>query len=810
MNLHPVLHRTAQPIAVHEFTDALRAAAPPRFPHGRAVYHRRVGLAISGGVDSMALAFLCAQARRANPFLRIADAPTSGYTALVIDHGLREGSDEEAKAVGKALVGMGHRYQVWPLRWPYATGADGLQTSPSPNAPGSTMSLPSALETNARRLRYRTLGLRLSQLKIVSLLLAHHEDDQYETILMRLLSGYGLNGGIRGLRGMRAAGDLPECQDIYGAHQSGFLDDQREPTPYVLMRPSRQQRRHIKSEFRADMSLAAAVLAPGGIDGTRGDRFGSDMDRQWRQWTHLHQLLGHSAPPLAPLDTEEMGIVAYRPLLAFPKERLIATCLANNVPWFEDHTNADPTMTMRNALRYVARNHTLPKALQKPAILQLAARCDATSRQHEAEARRLIMRHGVVVRFNTNVGTIVARLPRLQAKARRRPWRLGTDPYAVASAEKRRLYLRTIAALIVQNLLGFVTPETNVTPISQLQGVVDTLFPDLVDPASSKEVAGNSAAYSDPKAFIICGIHFMPFVDNATPSASSSTRSWYLARAPYISAERAPRGVATVPSIRFQSLALSHRWKKAPSQWGWSAWSRWNLYDGRFWVRIRTRLPANVILQPFDKEHSKPFREALGAQATQNGIVSTDASSRNSPRLSSFLATLKTYAPGKVRYTLPAIYASSDITWALEGRQYWPEASLPQNYGASKKEGKVSGNANSNDNGMDVEDAEDANADEDGYHVDYFDASQPPVFQATGDRQFDLFTWERDMRRFEQAQRLQSPDPYRPKGQLLALPTLGVHIPGIENWLQWEVRYRKVDTAVLESVHTAALERMYA
>ncbi|ERT03435.1 pp-loop family protein [Sporothrix schenckii 1099-18] len=787
MSLHPVLHRTAQPIAVSEFIDALRAAAPPRFPHGRAVYHRRVGMAISGGVDSMALAFLCAEARRFHPFMRISDAPTGGFTGLVIDHGLREGSGEEAKAVGKALVEMGHRYQIWPLRWPEAETVPG-SGSGSGSGPAPT-GLPSALETTARRLRYREFGLRLAHLRIVTLLLAHHEDDQYETVLMRLLSGYGLNGGIRGLRGMRAAADLPECQDIYGAHQSGFVDDQNEPMPYVIMRPSRLQRRYMKMEFREDMRLAASVL---------GDGAGSNMDRQWRQWTHLHQLLGHSAPPLAPLDTEDLGIVAYRPLLPFAKERLVATCLANNVPWFEDHTNADPTLTMRNALRYVAQHHALPQALQKPAILELAARCDATSRQHEAEARRLIVRHGVVVRFNTNVGTIVARLPRLQAKARRRPWRRGTGSYAIASAERRRLYLRTIAALVVQKLLAYVTPETNVTPVSQLQGVVDTLFPDLVDP-DAKETAARAAA--DPKAFIICGTHFMPFFDNSAPGAWPSlsksappdryTRSWYLARAPYASPERAPPGVTTIPAIRFQSLALSYRWNCPPSQWRWSSWSRWNLYDGRFWVRIRTRLPANVVLQPFDREHSKPFREALAAGPSGPG------------RLSAFLATLKTYAPGKVRYTLPAIYASSDVSFALDGGAYWPEASAAENY------------AEYGEDGEDAEDAADAvdSAGEGGDakddRVDYA-SDEPPPFRNSGHRQFDLFTWERDQRRFEQAHRKAWPDPSRPPGRLLVLPTLGAHIPGIEDWLQWEVRYRKVDRGVLDSVQVAAIERMYS
>ncbi len=749
--MNPVLHRVAQPVAVHEFADALRAAAPPRFPHGRSVYHRRVGLAVSGGVDSMALAHLCAQLRRANQYVRVGDAPVSGFTALVVDHGLRAGSAAEAAAVAEAVQALGHRAQVWRLRW------DG----PQDGSPGGASSLPGSsgpagppgikgLETNARRLRYRCLGQRLAQLRIVSLLLAHHEDDQYETVVMRLLSGYGLHGGLRGLRGMRAAVDLPECHGMYGVHRSGFLDDQREPRPYVLLRPSRRQRRRIKSDFREDMG--ANVWA------------GGQTKHAYDDWSYLqlHQLLGQAAPPLPPLDTEDLGIMAYRPLLPFAKDRLVATCLAHGVPWFEDHTNADPALTLRNAVRHLAARDAaqqrdagrplLPAALQKPAILQLAARCNAAARQHEAEARRLMVRHRVVVRFATNVGTVVARPPRLRPHARRRPWSSPSSAYTLASHESRRRHLRSVAALVVQNLLALVTPEANVTPVSQLQGIVDTLFPDLRDPFPSLSPSAPCMA-TPPKALMICGVHLMPLLDKT----ASPALSWYLARAPYYVASSPPHGssssssssssgtTAPVAQIQFPALSLAARWDRLPAQWPWSSWSRWVLYDGRFWVRVRTRLPVHVQLQPFDKAHSKPFREALAA----GGVTAGGAAA-------AFQATLKAFAPGKVRYTLPALYTSGDISWALDGRPYWP-------------------------------------SDE--------ELAGVSVAVAAGEEEMGLqaarFHWERELRRAEQAS---WPHPQQPAWRLLALPTLGgVHIPGIEHWLQWEVRYRKVDTALLES-----------
>ncbi|CAK7221043.1 hypothetical protein SBRCBS47491_004392 [Sporothrix bragantina] len=836
--MHPVLHRIAQPIALHEFTDALRAAAPPRFPHGRAPSSRRVALAISGGVDSMALAYLCAQARNADQHLQISDAPTSGFTAMIVDHGLREGSAAEATAVGKAITRMGHRAQIFPLKWP--KGISGVPGIPGAgNNKGNTKL--SALETNARRLRYRCLGTQLAYLRIVSLLLAHHEDDQYETILMRLLSGYGLNGGIRGLRGMRAAGDIPECHDIYGAYQSGYLDEQRHHLPYIMMRPNKWQTKHMLREFRKEMKATAeaenlTIASGGGRDDEEDftkltpmdmsmdmdDDMLSDTMRQWQQpLSDLYQSgFGHGSgapppPPLIPMDSEDLGVMAYRPLLGFAKDRLIATCLANNVPWFEDHTNADPTLTMRNALRYVARNHKLPEALQKPAILQLAARCDQQARQHENEARRLLMKHGVVEQFTPNVGTIMVRLPRIRSWTRRRRWRTRsqqrTDWYAGASREKRRRYLRTIAALVVQKLLSFVTPETNVTPISQLQSVVNTLFPELVDPA---ETPRTITEVSDPKSFIICGVHFMPVLEKSDDTTSPKTpqelvRSWYLARAPYSAAERPTRGAGASASplaVWFPGQTISHRWNKQPSNWKWSNWTRWSLYDGRFWVRTRTRLPVHVVLQPFDKAHSKPFREALAAN------------SHSRSQLDTFLATLKAHAPGKVRYTLPALYVTSDITWALEGKGYWPDVKAGEKEWVVRDEKRQQAVA-----------AGDYVGEGDLYEAivigttDYCDyySTHPPIYRPTGlGRRDDLFMWERHLRTYERAQyqrRLAesesappaSSQAKQPVDQLLVLPTLGIHIPGIEDWLQWEVRYRKVDTGLLESGQEAAFERLY-
>lgn len=65
-------------------------------------------IAVSGGVDSMALAFLCKQLEKKS-------AGQLSFRAIVVDHRARPGSHEEAEDVVKMLHGMGKQvYKSFP------------------------------------------------------------------------------------------------------------------------------------------------------------------------------------------------------------------------------------------------------------------------------------------------------------------------------------------------------------------------------------------------------------------------------------------------------------------------------------------------------------------------------------------------------------------------------------------------------------------------------------------------------------------------------------------------------------------------
>lgn len=65
-----------------------------------------LGVAVSGGVDSMALAALCSRLPL-DEGLAPSFPPHFSFRAFIVDHGLRDGSSTEAKAVSRLLEQRG-------------------------------------------------------------------------------------------------------------------------------------------------------------------------------------------------------------------------------------------------------------------------------------------------------------------------------------------------------------------------------------------------------------------------------------------------------------------------------------------------------------------------------------------------------------------------------------------------------------------------------------------------------------------------------------------------------------------------------
>ena len=123
-----------------------------------------IAVAVSGGPDSLCLAFL---------IQRWSEGLGGRTVGLIVDHGLRDESHDEARAVAHQLRALGVSTQV--LSW---TG-----DKPRRN-----------VQATARDARYALLLDWCRAHRVIHLALGHHAADQAETHLLRLRAGSGADG----------------------------------------------------------------------------------------------------------------------------------------------------------------------------------------------------------------------------------------------------------------------------------------------------------------------------------------------------------------------------------------------------------------------------------------------------------------------------------------------------------------------------------------------------------------------------------------------------------------------------------------
>jgi tRNA(Ile)-lysidine synthase len=235
---------------------------------------RPVAIAVSGGADSMALMHLAAGWWRGH-------AASPAPLVLTVDHGLRPDSAGEALFVASEAgkLGLDHETLAW--------------AGPKPS---------SGIQDAARRARYQLLLDRLARDRHArDLLLAHHQEDQAETLLMRLARGSGVDG-------------------------------------LSAMRP-------------VERRIAVVLGAP----------------------------------------VREVAIAIRRPLLDWPKARLIATLQARNACWREDPSNADLRFE-RVRLRQ-AHSMLTGLGLEAVAVARAARRLGADREALQARTRAIAAVH---------------------------------------------------------------------------------------------------------------------------------------------------------------------------------------------------------------------------------------------------------------------------------------------------------------------------------------------------------------------------------------------------------------------------------
>jgi tRNA(Ile)-lysidine synthase len=197
---------------------ALAGPAPPAF-----------GVAVSGGPDSLAL-------------LVLAEAAFPGLVeAATVDHGLRPEGAAEAALVRETCAARGVAHAT--LTGPAITGN---------------------VQAGARALRYGLLGDWARTRGLAYILTAHHQDDQAETLVMRLQRGAGL-AGLAGIRPRAEIEGLTVLRPLLGWRRAELAEIVAEAGLTSVEDPSNSDDRFDRARLRRRLAetdwLDASALA---------------------------------------------------------------------------------------------------------------------------------------------------------------------------------------------------------------------------------------------------------------------------------------------------------------------------------------------------------------------------------------------------------------------------------------------------------------------------------------------------------------------------------------------------------------------
>jgi len=206
-----------------------------------------LAIGVSGGPDSMALAHAL-----------LSQYPDMEFHLLSVDHGLRDAAAREIALVRDLAAGFDNA-NFAAFKWE----GEKPQTR--------------ILEA-ARTARYALMSEYMAAYKIAHLFLAHHQDDQGETFLIRLAKG----SGIDGLGGMAARStqnftghDVTLLRPLLEVPKAGLLNYCAVKNIKYASDPTNENADYLRPRLRT----AQEVLAAEGLDAKRLSKMAARMAR---------------------------------------------------------------------------------------------------------------------------------------------------------------------------------------------------------------------------------------------------------------------------------------------------------------------------------------------------------------------------------------------------------------------------------------------------------------------------------------------------------------------------------------------------
>jgi len=182
----------------------------------------RVGVAVSGGTDSMACLHFLAS---------VTEHFDIEIVAINVNHNIRPASRKDSRFVAKYCRDNGIQYVGYHVDVPTFAKSQKLGT-----------------EEAARIKRHECFDAAIKRFKLNKLALAHHQGDQAETILMHIFRGSGI-AGARGMDAIRPHGNATLIRP--------FLET---PKTDIIAYNYRNQIPHVEDESNADNAFARNFL----------------------------------------------------------------------------------------------------------------------------------------------------------------------------------------------------------------------------------------------------------------------------------------------------------------------------------------------------------------------------------------------------------------------------------------------------------------------------------------------------------------------------------------------------------------------
>lgn len=429
--------------------------------------------------------------------------------------------------------------------------------------------------------------------------MGHHQDDNVETTIWRLCTG--ARGA--GLAGIPAVASIPECHGLYGVSGSGSF-----------------------------LTLASSdadkwrVTATGEVIGVEVDVDTDPMPRSWSR--SRSRTMGYR------VSTGSVRVC--RPLLGLPKRYLVETCLEHSIPFVEDPTNFDPTLTPRNAIRALRSENRLPRALGTQSVLSLIAKSRALL-DTSARLSDEVLKRCNILRLDLAAGWMVLRFP--------------SSTEVTSNHQILTVALRRITEVISP------FPDAHF-PFRSFAEFTGRVFPSQT---KSKTVSDSK----DRQSFTLGGVLFRPL--HCRPSSTYTTTA---------STEEVPENEDTgniwlltrQPFMRHRLPSLDFNVSVSPV--GDLEYTPWTLWDNRYWIRLGvTQQQQQQQQQNTETTSHIPIRirplQRADIQRLRNYFPKSKFGAEH-PVWKGLRERLSRDAPGSARFTVPVLVAGRN-TVGIEG-----------------------------------------------------------------------------------------------------------------------------------------------